>query len=139
MKRILAVDVGSVRVGLALSDPLGITAQPLEVIERRRTEPFARIAELVREYEVERIIVGRPLRLDGSAGPAVQAVEQFAAELAKRVEVPIEMWDERLSTAQAERVMIAGGARRDRRRQAIDKIAAALILQSYLDATAQED
>jgi putative Holliday junction resolvase len=132
--RLLGVDVGSVRVGIALSDPLGITAQPLEVIERRKVDPFARIAQLVREHEVARIVVGQPIQLNGAEGLAVQAVATFVAELARRVETPIELWDERLTTAAAERAMIEGGARRAERRQKIDKVAAALLLQSYLDA-----
>ena len=135
MRRILGLDVGTVRVGVALSDPLGIAAQPYEVIDRRKTEPFARIAEIISENGVERVIVGRPLRLSGEAGPAVAAIEVFVVELKQKIEVPIEFWDERLSTAQAERAMIEGGARREKRRQNIDKVAAAIILQSYLDAT----
>jgi putative Holliday junction resolvase len=134
VKRLLGLDIGSVRIGVALSDPLRITAQPLEVIDRRRQEPLQRIADLVQTHEVERIVVGKPLTLSGESGLAVQAVDAFVSELAPRVEVPIESWDERLSTAQAERAMIEGGARRARRKEAIDKVAAALILQSYLDA-----
>lgn len=134
--RILGLDVGSVRVGVALSDPLGMTAQPLEVIERRSTNPFQRIAALVAEHEVRRIVVGNPLRLNGESGLAAQAVDKFVGELRRHVAVPMELWDERMSTAQAERVMVTAGARRDKRKQAIDKVAAALILQSYLDAHA---
>ena len=134
MIRILGLDIGSVRIGVALSDPLGMTAQPLEVIDRKRTDPHRRIADLVAEHEVTRVVVGRPLRLDGREGPAVAAVDKFVEALAQHVSIPIETWDERLTTAQAERAMIAGGARRDKRKGSIDKIAAALILQSYLDA-----
>ena len=134
MVRILGLDVGSVRIGVALSDRLGMTAQPLEVIERKKVKAVPRIAELVAEHEVTRIVVGRPLQLDGREGQAVAAVDAFVASLKPHVTVPIETWDERLSTAQAERDMIAAGARRDRRKGAIDKVAAALILQSYLDA-----
>lgn len=135
MRRILGLDVGTVRIGVALSDPLGIAAQPFEVIDRRKANALTRIAEIVSENGVERIIVGRPLRLSGEAGLAAQAVDLFVLELAAKVKVPIDLWDERLSTAQAERAMIEGGARRETRRQNIDKVAAALILQSYLDAT----
>ena len=135
MRRILGLDVGTVRVGVALSDPLGIAAQPFEVIDRRVVEPFGRVAEIVKENGVERIIVGRPLRLSGEAGPAAAMVDVFVSALAEKVDVPIELWDERMSTAQAERAMIEGGARRETRRKNIDKVAAALILQSYLDAT----
>jgi putative Holliday junction resolvase len=134
VKRILALDVGSVRIGVALSDPMGIIAQPLEVIDRRRGQALARIAELVASYEVSGVVVGKPLTLRGEAGLAVEAIDAFVAELSEAVEVPITWWDERLSTAQAERAMIAGGVRRGDRRQRIDKVAAALILQSYLDA-----
>jgi len=136
MIRILGLDVGSVRVGVALSDPLGMTAQPLEVIQRRKVDAFARIAELVAEHEVQRVVVGNPLRLDGDVGPAAEAIGAFIEALRERLEVPVEAWDERLSTAQAERAMIGGGVRREDRRQSIDKVAAALILQSYLDAQA---
>ncbi len=134
MTRLLGLDIGSVRIGVALSDPLGITAAPLEVIDRRRQEPLARIVALIAEHEVSGIVVGQPLRLDGEAGPAVEGVQAFVAELAARVSVPIALWDERLTTAQAEREMIADGVRRQKRRQSIDRVAAALILQSYLDS-----
>jgi putative Holliday junction resolvase len=131
--RILGIDVGTVRVGVALSDPLGLTAQPLEVIDRRRQDPFARLVAIIEEQEVGRIVVGYPLRLDGSTGPAAQQVDAFITALGRQVKLPIERWDERLTTVAAERAMIEGGARRERRRQAVDKVAAALILQSYLE------
>jgi len=134
--RILGLDVGTVRVGVALSDPLGITAQPLEVIDRRRTDAAARVAALVGEHAVERVVVGQPLLLSGRAGEAVAQVEAFVNMLAPLCGVPIERWDERMTSAQAERLMIEGGTRREARRQNIDKVAAALILQSYLDAHA---
>jgi putative Holliday junction resolvase len=132
--RVLGIDVGTVRIGVALSDPLGITGQPLEVVERRKVEPHARIAALCAEHEVTRIVVGYPLQLDGRVGLAATSVDRFIAELEKVVSVPIERWDERLTTAAAERSMIEGGARRARRRESIDKVAAAILLQSYLDA-----
>jgi putative Holliday junction resolvase len=132
--RVLGVDVGIVRVGIALSDPTAMIAQPLEVIDRRKLDPARRVAELVRAQDVERIVVGRPLRLDGVAGDAVKAVERFVLRLAKFVTIPIDYWDERLTTAQAQREMIDAGVRRGDRRCRVDKIAAALILQTYLDA-----
>jgi len=132
--RILGIDVGSVRVGVALSDPLGFTAQPLEVIDRRKADVFARLQAMVAEYEVTQIVVGYPLQLNGEAGQAVAAINEFIGTLEKKITIPIARWDERLSTAAAERSMIEAGARRERRRQNIDKVAAALILQSYLDA-----
>ena len=134
MTRLLGLDVGSVRIGVALSDPLGVIATPLEVIDRRRQDPLTRIVALVEEHEVHRLVVGQPLRLSGEVGPAAESVQVFVDQLAARLSVPIELWDERLTTAQAEREMIADGVRRKKRRQNIDRVAAALILQSYLDA-----
>lgn len=136
MIRILGLDVGTARIGVALSDPLGMTAQPLEVIVRKKTDPATRIRELIEEYEIQRIVVGQPYTLSGDEGLATAAVGSFVADLKKHVSVPIELWDERMSTAQAERMMISGGARREKRKQSVDKVAASLILQSYLDAHA---
>lgn len=132
MIRVLALDLGEARVGVALSDPLGMTAQPLEVIERWRL--LARLREIIAEYEVQRIVVGYPLKLDGSEGPAAIAVKAATAEIEKETGLPVELWDERLTTAQANRMMIGGDVRRADRKSKIDKVAAALILQSYLDA-----
>jgi len=137
MIRILGIDVGTVRVGVALSDPLGMTAQPLEVIQAKGKSPYPRILELLGEYEVTKIVIGNPLKLSGEEGLAAENVARFIKGLQTRTEIPIELWDERLSTAQAERMMISAGTRRNKRRQSIDKIAAALILQSYLDANPQ--
>lgn len=136
MERVLGLDVGTVRVGTALSDLLGMTAQPLSVIDRKKSNPFKAIAQLVEEYEVTKIVVGRPLLLSGMAGSAVQMVEEFVHNLSQQVSLPIEWWDERMTTSAAERAMISGGARREERRKSIDSVAAALILQSYLDAQA---
>ena len=130
----MGIDVGTVRVGISLSDPLGITAQPLEVVQSKNQSPYPRILEIIEEYEVTRIVVGNPLQLNGEEGFASENIAQFVEVLKSKTELPVELWDERLSTAQAERVMIGSGTRRSKRRQSIDKIAAALILQSYLDA-----
>lgn len=127
----MALDVGSVRIGVALSDPEGIIASPLTTLLRYR-QPVAAIAQLVVEHEVGTLVVGHPLTLRGEEGPAAQAIAKFVETLRPHVAVPIVLWDERLSTAHAERDMIALGARRATRRQHIDKVAAALILQSYL-------
>jgi putative Holliday junction resolvase len=132
--RVLGIDVGSVRVGVAMSDPLGMIASPLEVILRAQKNPFKRIAQLVEDNEVSVVVVGYPLRMNGEKGPATEAVEVFVKGLLQHVQVPVELWDERLSTAQAQRAMIETGARREKRKQDIDKVAAALVLQSYLDA-----
>ncbi len=132
MIRILALDLGEARVGVALSDPLGMTAQPLEVVPRYRL--LERLPELVSEYDVQRIVVGLPLRLDGSKGQAAQAVKVAAKEIEAAVKLPVELWDERLTTAQAQRMLIGADVSRKGRKNNVDKVAAALILQSYLDA-----
>lgn len=132
--RVLGIDVGSVRIGVALSDPLGMIAQPIEVIERKKTNAAERLRDLVKEHEATCVVVGMPLTLAGQAGLAASAVKEFTDELRLHIEIPIEFWDERLSTVQAERSMIQGNAKRKKRRNKIDQVAAALILQSYLDA-----
>jgi putative Holliday junction resolvase len=118
-------------VGVALSDPLGVTAQPLVVV--RREEAIQRIVELCVEKEVQLIVVGLPGRLRGGEGEAAAAARALAAELATATGLPVEMIDEKFTTTSAERIMIESGTRRRRRRQAIDKVAAAIILQSFLD------
>ena len=132
--RVLAVDPGSRRVGLAVSDPTGTIAQALATIaaEPRATLP-RRLAQVARENEVTRIIVGLPLRMDGTHGPEAVASRELAAELRKAAAMPVELEDERLTTAAAERSMIAGGVRREKRRVSIDAVAATLLLQSHLD------
>jgi putative holliday junction resolvase len=133
--RVLAVDPGSKRVGLALSDPSATIAQPLATIdaEPRETLP-RRLAEVARENEAGRIVVGLPRRLDGSMGPEAKAARELGDQLRKASGLPIELVDERLTTAMAERSMIATGMRRGRRRATIDQVAATLLLQSHLDA-----
>ena len=128
------MDPGSKRVGLALSDPTGTIAQPLATVAAEPRDTLsARLAEIAREHDAERIVVGLPRRLDGSSGPEAQAARLLAADLRKTSRVPVELVDERLTTAQAERSMIAGGVRRARRRATIDAVAATLLLQSHLD------
>jgi putative Holliday junction resolvase len=132
--RILALDHGTKRIGVAVSDELKMIAQPLEYI---LTEPFApfleRLKKLIIEKEAELIIIGMPRNMDGSYGPAAQKVETFVAVLRGAVTVPIKTLDERLTSAQANRVLILGGVRRDQRKEKVDKMAAAILLQSYLD------
>jgi putative Holliday junction resolvase len=136
--RILALDHGTKRIGVALSDETKTIAQPLEYI---LTEPFAaafldRLKKLLVEKEVDLIIIGLPRNMDGSYGPAVQKVEAFVAVLRSAVTVPVKTLDERLTSAQANRILIQGGVRRDKRKEKVDKMAAAILLQSYLDAAA---
>jgi putative Holliday junction resolvase len=132
--RILAIDHGSKRMGIAVSDELKMIAQPLEYIP---AEPFAgflaRLEELIRDKEVESILVGLPRNMDGSYGPAAQKVQDFVAALKGAVAVPIKTWDERLTSAQANRLLIQGNVRRDKRKEKVDAMAAAILLQSYLD------
>ena len=134
MKRILGVDVGQKRIGLALSDPMGITAGGLGVLERTGTEQAVKaIADLCIKHEVQTIVVGLPLTLRGTKGPQAQRVQSFADKLQAAAGVPIAMVDERFTTAQGERALMQTGAKRKQRDAVIDQVAAQLILQSYLD------
>jgi putative Holliday junction resolvase len=132
--RILALDVGSKTIGLAISDPLGITAQGLPTLKRTtRRADLDRLRELVTAYQVERLVVGHPLHLKGYAAARAQEAERFAAWLRRELKLPVELFDERLTTAEAERLMKEAGASRRQRRESADQIAATLILQTYLD------
>jgi len=129
--RILGLDVGDRRIGLAISTPEGGLAVPLRVLERRRDDSdIEAIAALARAEQVETLVVGHPLSMDGSAGPQARRVEAFARLLAKATGLPFTLWDERLSSVQAERAV---RPLRGRRRAPSDDLAAAIILQSYLD------
>ena len=133
--RILALDYGTKRIGVALSDELGWTAQPLETFERRTVDrDIAQIAALVRSHEVARVILGLPLQLDGRQGPAIEAMREFTAKLEAGLPVPLVLWDERLTTKAAEDLLIAADVSRKKRKGAVDRIAAAILLQSYLAA-----
>ncbi len=133
-KRILGLDVGDKRIGVAVSDELMLTAQPVEVIHRTLLESdLESIAELADMYDVRLVVVGMPLMLDKTVGRQAEKVEHFVAELKKRLDMPVETIDERLSTSMAERVMIDAGVRRKKRRQYIDALAAAGILQVFMD------
>lgn len=133
--RILALDHGTRRIGVAVSDEMKIIASPLEYIP---TEPFAgflaRLKEIVREKEVDLIIVGMPRNMDGSYGPAALKVQEFVAVLKDVIAMPIKTLDERLTTVQAQRFLIQGNVRRQKRKEKVDKTAAAILLQSYLDS-----
>jgi len=133
--RVLALDHGTKRIGVAVSDELKVIATPREFIP---AEPFAgflaRLKELVQEKEVELILVGMPRNMDGSYGPAALKVQEFVTVLKETISQPIKMWDERLTSAQANRFLIAANVRRSQRRQKVDQTAAAILLQSYLDS-----
>ncbi len=135
--RILAIDLGTKNIGLAVSDPLGLTAQPLPTLRRsNRRADLAHLGELVEALAVERVLVGHPLHLKGYAGARAQQAERFADRLQEKLEVPVELFDERLTTVEAERLLREAGATRAERRRAADQIAAQLILQTYLDKQA---
>jgi len=132
--RVLAVDPGSKRVGLALSDPTGTIAQALATVPAEPLETLvARLAEIATRNEATEIVVGLPRRMDGSFGPEAKAARALADELHRVSRMRVELVDERLTTAAAEKSLLAGGVRRDKRRASIDRVAATLLLQSYLD------
>ncbi len=132
--RVLALDFGRRRIGLAISDELGITAQGIETLHRTNIrEDLARLAELAGERGVSLILIGDPQHMSGRQGFQSEAVRQFAARLARRTGLPVRLWDERLTTVQAERVLKASGISSRKRRQAVDKLSAVLLLESYLD------
>ncbi len=133
--RILAIDYGKKRFGLAISDPLGFTAQGLPTLASQgRKSDLEKIAAVVRENEVEKIVVGLPRKMDGTLGPAAKEVLAFVEELKEHLGLRVITWDERLSTKRAEREMISAGLSRSKRKRSRDKVAAQLILQSFLDA-----
>ena len=133
--RVLGLDYGAKRIGVALSDPTGVFARPLTVVTRgpKLRGDLRAIAALCREHEVVEIVIGLPLSMDGTAGTQARTVREFAERLGAAVDLPVHEWDERLTTTAAERALIEGNVRRSRRKQIIDKTAAALILSGYLD------
>ncbi|MDD2373075.1 MAG: Holliday junction resolvase RuvX [Syntrophomonadaceae bacterium] len=132
--RIMGLDVGEKRIGIAISDPMGWTAQGHSVLQRSVLEADVKnIGQLCQDYEVEKIVVGLPLNMDGSIGPKVLEVQEFARSLETALAIEVAYWDERLSTKSAERVLIEADLSRRRRKQVIDKMAAVHILQAYLD------
>lgn len=136
--RILALDPGTKRIGVALSDELGWTAQPLETYERRSVAAdVAHIQRLVSQYQVTRIVMGFPVRLDGTLGPAALQVQEFIEQLQQTVTVPIVTWDERMTTKAAEEVLIQANMSRKKRKGTVDRVAAAILLQSYLAALSE--
>ncbi len=135
LKAVLGIDYGSRRIGLAVSDGLGLTAQGLDTLERTGIEEdIAHIEDLISQRGVEEIVVGKPLNLDGSEGLAVEETGKFADLLREKCGVPVRLWDESLSTAQAERTMLDADVSRRIRKKSRDRMAAQLILQSFMDA-----
>jgi putative holliday junction resolvase len=130
--RALGVDYGTVRVGLAISDELGIISMPLETVPQERA--VERIIQVIEEKKVGIVILGLPKNMDGTLGPKAQEVQKFAASLSEKITVPIKLWDERLTTRGVERMLIEADVSRQNRKKVIDKLAAQQILQGYLDS-----
>jgi putative Holliday junction resolvase len=134
----MGLDVGDKRIGIALSDETALIASPKETLERRgNRKDIAHLLDLARREDVSEIVAGMPFSLDGSQGPQVQKVERFIKALEAETDLPITMWDERLTTVGAERALLEGNVSRAKRKLTIDKVAAALILQGYLDSKRQ--
>ena len=133
MTRVLGLDPGERRIGVALSDPTGTIASPHSVIDRRTVDPAIAVREMCEEYGVGLIVVGLPTGLSGNEGPSAKAARVFGARVSAAADVPVEFQDERFTTVTAEAALLEGGVRRDKRREVRDKVAAAVILQTYLD------
>ena len=135
--RVMGLDVGSKTVGVAISDPLGFTAQGVEIIkinEEAKEFGFARLGELVKEYQVDKFVVGLPKNMNNTEGPRVEASKAYGDKIKEIFNLPVDYQDERLTTVQAERMLVEqADVSRDKRKKVIDKLAAQLILQNYLD------
>ena len=136
--RIMGLDFGSKTTGVAVSDPLGLTAQGLETIvrkdENKLRQTCARIEELIEEYQIEAIVLGYPKNMNNTVGERGEKTQEFKVALERRTGLQVILWDERLTTVAAERVLIESGVRRENRKKSVDQIAAAMILQGYLDS-----
>ncbi|HZH16394.1 MAG TPA: Holliday junction resolvase RuvX [Archangium sp.] len=133
--RTLGLDYGTKTIGVAASDGLGLTAQTVTTIRRTNLKAdLAALKELVREYEADRFVVGLPLNMDGSEGPRAEATRRFVEALTEVLGLPVELWDERLSTVAAQRTLLEADVSRAKRREVIDQMAAQFILQGWLDA-----
>ena len=141
--RIMGLDYGSKTIGVAVSDPMGLTAQGLEIIRREEEnklrKSLRRIEELVQEYQVEEIVLGFPKNMNNTIGERAEKSLQLKETLERRLGLPVIMWDERLTTVEADRTLIEAGVRRENRKKYVDMIAAVFILQGYLDAKANPD
>lgn len=138
--RVLALDIGKVRIGVALSDPLGYTAQPLLTLYRRsRGEDLRNLTRLARRHEVTNIVVGNPLHLSGDLSPWAAKVQQFAAELGQRTNLPIHLWDERLTSVAAHEILDEAGQDKRDRKHIIDQVAAVVILRDWMEHQAHTE
>jgi putative holliday junction resolvase len=135
--RVLGLDVGTKTVGVALSDEFGWTAQgltTLKINEEKNEFGFEEIGQLIKEYQVETVVIGLPKNMNGTIGPRAEASQQYANEIENKFAVPTVLWDERLTTMAAERVLLEADVSRKKRKKVIDKMAAVMILQGYLDS-----
>jgi putative holliday junction resolvase len=138
--RILGIDAGERTLGLALSDPEGILASALQTIRRSgEAKDLAALEQVIAEHEVGEIVVGLPLNMNGSRGPQAQKAEALAERLRERFRIPVHLWDERLSTVAAERAMLEADLSRQKRKKAIDQVAAAFFLQGFLEARGRKE
>ncbi len=134
VRRILGLDVGSRRIGIAVSDPLGITAQGLETLQRRNKRyDFGQLQQVIQEYDVREIVVGLPLRMSGDVGIQSDKMQVFADDLRKRFRLPVHLWDERLTSAEANRLLRETDLSIEKRGKAVDRMAAVLILQGWME------
>lgn len=132
--RVLGLDVGSRRIGVAVSDPLGITAQGLETLQRRnKRHDMAELEKVIRDYGVHEIVIGLPLRMSGAEGIQSEKMQDFAEDLRKRFRLPVHLWDERLTSAEANRLLRSTELSIEKRAKAVDRMAAVLILQSFME------
>ncbi|MDK2808983.1 MAG: putative pre6S rRNA nuclease [Clostridiales bacterium] len=140
--RIMGLDYGSVTMGVAISDPLKMTAQGIEVIRRKEEnkmrQTLRRIEELIAQYEIETIVLGYPKNMNNTIGDRAKKSEELKEVLERRCNLPVILWDERLTTVSAHQAMIEGGVRREKREQVVDQVAATFILQNYLDSLAMK-
>lgn len=136
--RVMGLDFGSRTVGVAISDPLGITAQPIEIVRRKSEnklrQTLARLEELIKEYQVTQLVLGFPKNMNNTLGERAEKSLEFKEMLERRTGLPVVMWDERLTTVEANRTLMEGNVRRENRGRYVDAIAAVLILQGYLDS-----
>ena len=134
-RRILGLDVGSRRIGIAVSDPLGITAQGLETLQRKnKRHDFEYLDQIIREYDVQEIVVGLPLRMSGMEGDQARKIQAFAEDLHERFRLPVHLWDERLTSAEANRLLRTTDLSIQKRGKAVDRMAAVLILQGWMES-----
>lgn len=136
--RVLGLDVGSRRIGIAVSDPLGITAQGLETLQRKnKRHDFEHLSQIIGKYDVKEIVVGLPLRMSGAEGTQAGKMHEFAEELRKRFSLPVHLWDERLTSAEANRLLRETELSIEKRSRAVDRMAAVLILQGWMESRRQ--